>query len=149
MGAAEAIEPDSAPTPPLIELRVDAEPTQLGVVRAVAGTIAAQADFDLDTIADIRLAVDEAASYLVVRAVPGSQLWCMFRNTGNVLAIAVSAATTGEDQSLRQSFGTACPQGHHAIAAFKPNATPLQRSSASARAPQRPAHRSAARRRLA
>ena len=70
-----------------------------------AGTIAAQADFDLDTIADIRLAVDEAASYLVVRAVPGSQLWCMFRNTGNVLAIAVSAATTGEDQSLRQSFG--------------------------------------------
>ncbi len=105
MGAAEAIEPTTDRSAPAVELRVDAAASQLGVVRAIAGTIAAQADFDLDTIADIRLAVDEAASYLVVRARPGSQLHCTFRSGDGELVVAVSAATESDDLSLRHSFG--------------------------------------------
>jgi serine/threonine-protein kinase RsbW len=47
-------------------------------IRAVASDLAARADFDLDAISDLRMAVDEACATLVDVAAPGSSLRCTF-----------------------------------------------------------------------
>lgn len=92
-------------TDPAVELRVRAEPGQLGVIRAVAATMATQCDFDLDEIADVRLAADEASSYLIVRAQPQATLSCRFLVQPGSLKMAVSTATVDSDASARRSFG--------------------------------------------
>jgi serine/threonine-protein kinase RsbW len=59
-------------------MQVRANATALPPLRVVAADLAARADFDLDTVADLRLAVDEAASELVTIAVPDAVLTCTF-----------------------------------------------------------------------
>src|SRR3954471_15896609 len=47
-----------------LELRVPTTPTQLPAVRAMAGDLAMRMDYDLDSVEDLRLAVDEACATL-------------------------------------------------------------------------------------
>ncbi len=61
-----------------VEVRVSAEASQLPVMRAVIGDLAMRADFDVDSIADLRLAVDEVCSSLVRIAAPAATLVCRF-----------------------------------------------------------------------
>ncbi|RZQ62001.1 ATP-binding protein [Amycolatopsis suaedae] len=61
-----------------IEIRLGADLAHLPIIRGVASNIAMRADFDLDTIADLRLAVDEACSELITRATTGSSMRCRF-----------------------------------------------------------------------
>jgi serine/threonine-protein kinase RsbW len=61
-----------------VEIRIAADPAQLPTLRALAETVALLADFTLDEVSDVRLAVDEAASILVPDAVPGATLSCLF-----------------------------------------------------------------------
>ena len=91
------VDPDPA-TENLVEVRVAAEPAQLPVMRAVVGDLAMRADYDIDSIADLRLAVDEACSSLVRLAAPDATLICRFRTDDSSLAI--SAEVTSKD-----SFG--------------------------------------------
>ena len=100
--SATAAEPGASP---IVELRVSAEPSQLSIVRAVSAAIAGQADFDLDAIADVRLAMDEACSILIVRAIPGTALSCRFRTGGNGLTVAISAPVIDSDSAGQRSFG--------------------------------------------
>ena len=102
MAAAEGPEPGAAP---IVELRVSAEPSQLSIVRAVSAAIAGQADFDLDAIADVRLAMDEACSILIVRAIPGTALSCRFSTGINRLAVAISAPVIDTESTGQRSFG--------------------------------------------
>ena len=51
-------------------VQVKASALDLPPLRVVAADLAARAEFDLDTVADLRLAVDEAASELVTVAAP-------------------------------------------------------------------------------
>lgn len=60
-------------------IEVNITPTQIATVRAVAADLAARADFDLDAVADLRMAVDEACSTLATLAQPGSRLHCTLR----------------------------------------------------------------------
>lgn len=62
-----------------VEMRLAADAVQLPVVRAVAVNVAMRADFDLDAISDLGLAVDEACSSLILLAHPQAQLTCRFR----------------------------------------------------------------------
>ncbi|QWF80090.1 ATP-binding protein [Amycolatopsis sp. CA-230715] len=85
-----------------IELRLPADLAQLPIIRGLASTISTREDFDLDAIADLRLAVDEAASTLITRAAPGSTMICTFalegdelRFTGRVLTHEQEAPSTG------------------------------------------------------
>lgn len=85
-----------------VELRLAADLTHLPVVRSVGANIATRADFDLDAIADLRLAIDEACSVLVARAMPGSKIVCVFalvagefRFTGQVNSVVDSTPSTG------------------------------------------------------
>ena len=59
-------------------VRVGATAAQLPPLRVVAGDLAARADFDLDAVADLRLAVDEAAAELVAVAAPDASITCTF-----------------------------------------------------------------------
>lgn len=88
-----------------VEVRVAAELGQLSLVRALAETVALLADLTLDEVADVRLAVDEVASGLIVAATAGSMLCCEFtvgRNSVSVRAAAVSAQESLPEQN---SFG--------------------------------------------
>ena len=49
-------------------MRIPADLSQLFVLRSLAATLALREDFDLDQVEDVKLAVDEMCSALVLRA---------------------------------------------------------------------------------
>jgi serine/threonine-protein kinase RsbW len=61
-----------------VEVRTSANAALIPTIRAVASDLAARADFDLDAISDLRMAVDEACATLVDVAAPTSTLRCTF-----------------------------------------------------------------------
>jgi serine/threonine-protein kinase RsbW len=61
-----------------VEIRTSASAALIPTIRAVASDLAARADFDLDAISDLRMAVDEACATLVDVAAPTSHLVCTF-----------------------------------------------------------------------
>ena len=61
-----------------VEVRTSASAALIPTIRAVASDLAARADFDLDAISDLRMAVDEACATLVDVAAPRSDLRCTF-----------------------------------------------------------------------
>ncbi len=61
-----------------VEVRTAASAALIPTIRAVASDLAARADFDLDAISDLRMAVDEACATLVDVAAPRSALHCTF-----------------------------------------------------------------------
>ena len=89
-----------------IELKVPAEARYLPIIRSLAATIAMREDFDLDFVADLKLAVDEACSMLSGAAWPGTELRCRFRVTGDTIAVQATALSTVEALPLdTTSFG--------------------------------------------
>jgi serine/threonine-protein kinase RsbW len=62
-----------------VEVRTSASAALIPTIRAVASDLAARADFDLDAISDLRMAVDEACATLVDLAAPSATLLCTFR----------------------------------------------------------------------
>ncbi|MCE3556153.1 ATP-binding protein [Pseudonocardia sp. RS11V-5] len=71
--------PGTVETPgSVVEVRTSASASLIPTIRAVASDLAARADFDLDAISDLRMAVDEACATLVDVAAPGSALRCTF-----------------------------------------------------------------------
>lgn len=96
-------------TNPVVELRVRADPRQLPVLRAVAATIAMQENFDLDAVADIRLAMDEACTRLIMRAANDAILLCRFQHIDRTLRVAVSTTlgteTWGTENPGQRTFG--------------------------------------------
>lgn len=65
--------------PAVVEVRTSATAALIPTIRAVASDLAARADFDLDAISDLRMAVDEACATLVDVAAPATMLQCTFR----------------------------------------------------------------------
>ncbi|TQS42206.1 ATP-binding protein [Cryptosporangium phraense] len=63
---------------------------QLPVLRAIATSIALRADADLDRVADLRLAVDEACTALVRAAGPGEPLHCRFTSHPDAVELEVA-----------------------------------------------------------
>lgn len=88
-----------------IELRIGARLEQLPIIRSLAATVAIRADFDLDSIADLKLAVDEACSTLITRAIPGSLLTCRFSARGNEIRFLGMATSASTAEPRRDSFG--------------------------------------------
>jgi serine/threonine-protein kinase RsbW len=75
LGSTSSAELDGAST---VEVRTSASAALIPTIRAVASDLAARADFDLDAISDLRMAVDEACATLVDVAAPSSMLRCTF-----------------------------------------------------------------------
>lgn len=90
--------------PNVVEVRVLADPEQLPVMRAVVGDLAMRADFDVDTIADLRLAVDEACSSLVRIAAERSQLVGRFRTENDVLEFTAEVNSPDASGPRKNTF---------------------------------------------
>ncbi|WP_133850342.1 ATP-binding protein [Labedaea rhizosphaerae] len=88
-----------------IEIRLPAEPDQLSLLRTVAGAIAMRADFDLDAIADLKIAVDEACSMLIMQAAKGAVLRCTFGTDEDGIVVQSEVATDGNEPLDDTAFG--------------------------------------------
>ncbi|MFI5956657.1 ATP-binding protein [Cryptosporangium sp. NPDC051539] len=93
---------DRATLDDAVEVICPATAEQLPVLRAIATSIALRADADLDRVADLRLAVDEACSALVRAAGPGEPLHCRFVRHADAVEVVVAVwspcPTTPEDE---------------------------------------------------
>nr|WP_253865563.1 ATP-binding protein [Prauserella halophila] len=88
-----------------IELRLGANLTHLPIVRSIAANLAARADFDLDAISDLRLAVDEACSTLITSAENGSTMRCRFTIESDELRFHGTVPSPDQDPPSTASFG--------------------------------------------
>ncbi|MFI9814684.1 ATP-binding protein [Saccharothrix variisporea] len=88
-----------------VELRMAADPTQLSIVRAVAADIAMRQDYDLDSIEDLKLAVDEACSTLISLAVPSAVLSARFVVAGPAVQVFTAVRSKRSAPPDRDSFG--------------------------------------------
>ncbi|MEU7766644.1 anti-sigma factor [Nocardia sp. NPDC049190] len=79
-----------------VSVRIPAAARHLAMVRGMADTVCLVADFPLDAAADIRLAISEIASMLIVDAVPGSLLGCAFTYSANRMDVRVDAVSERE-----------------------------------------------------
>lgn len=61
-----------------LELHTAASPIVIPTIRTVAADLAARADFDLDSIDDLRMAVDDVCAMLVRLAAVNATLSCRF-----------------------------------------------------------------------
>jgi len=91
---------------PSVEVRTSASAALIPTIRAVASDLAARADFDLDAISDLRMAVDEVCATLVDLAAPSSTLLCTFRVRLDTIEVhaQVQAAHPGAEVST-DTFG--------------------------------------------
>lgn len=86
-------------------IQVNASPAELPPLRVVAADLAARADFDLDAVADLRLAVDEAASELVAVAAPDALLTCVFSLDATRMEVTSSVQARPGTTLRQDSFG--------------------------------------------
>ncbi len=86
-----------------IQVRADFE--DLAMLRAVAETVALQADFGIDEVTDIRLALEEVATALIQDAVPDTELDCTIGYSGAGVQIRVSVLTTSGDGPDQRGIG--------------------------------------------
>jgi serine/threonine-protein kinase RsbW len=94
-----------AETPAPVEVRVHADPALIPSVRAVAADLAARADFDLDAVSDLRMAVDEACSALVPLAREGGQLRCGFVMSEGRIDVICRVPVRHEATLRQDTFG--------------------------------------------
>ncbi|GAB3456952.1 ATP-binding protein [Actinophytocola sediminis] len=88
-----------------IELRIGAELTNLPIIRSLAASIAMRADYDLDSIADLKLAVDEACSTLITRAAVDATLQCGFTVSKDEIRFQVTISSASDQVPSSDSFG--------------------------------------------
>ncbi|WP_067545311.1 anti-sigma factor [Nocardia crassostreae] len=88
-----------------VEIGVAASVSQLPIVRGLAETLVLLSDFTLDEVADIRLAVDEAASTLIALAAPNTTLQCVFTVGEKDLTVRVGGIAAAAGLPDQRSFG--------------------------------------------
>ena len=87
---------DDVPNPASVELRVAARLENLAVLRTLVGAAATFEDLDVDKVADLRLAVDEACTALIRASVPDSILTVVIDPRDDEVLITASATCRGE-----------------------------------------------------
>lgn len=97
------VEPET-PAANQAEVRVPADAAQLAVMRAVVGDLAMRADYDVDTIADLRLAVDEACTSLIRLADPEATLVCRFHSADDQLSVTAEVSSTDAFGPRKDTF---------------------------------------------
>lgn len=89
-----------------VEVRTSANAALIPTIRAVASDLAARADFDLDAISDLRMAVDEACATLVDVAAPTSTLRCLFLVRPERIEVRVEVQASSADAAVStDTFG--------------------------------------------
>ena len=93
-----------------VEVRTSATAALIPTIRAVASDLAARADFDLDAISDLRMAVDEACATLASVARGDEPLTVVFEATRESLRIDAWVPTEDGVDVPRDGFGWAVLQ---------------------------------------
>ena len=88
-----------------VEIRVVAAPETIVTVRTVGGDLALRADFSLDAVDDLKLAVDEACTTLAALARPGTALSCTFSLDEERITVTASVSTLGPTGLPTDTFG--------------------------------------------
>lgn len=89
-----------------LELRTAASPIAIPTIRTVAADLAARADFDLDSIDDLRMAVDDVCAMLVRLAAVSATLSCRFTVWPEWIEVAAEVEADHSAQPLpTASFG--------------------------------------------
>lgn len=89
-----------------VEIRTSASAALIPTIRAVASDLAARADFDLDAISDLRMAVDEACATLVEIAAPSSTLRCTFMVRPEHISVEAEVQAADSDATVStDTFG--------------------------------------------
>lgn len=88
-----------------IEIRVAADAAWVPSLRVIAADLATRADFDLDAVSDLRMAVDEACAELVGAARPDAEMLCRFTTEQDRITMTASVPVTGRAAISREGFG--------------------------------------------
>jgi serine/threonine-protein kinase RsbW len=88
-----------------MDIRFPADPSRLPLLRSVAGALAAAQDYDIDTIADLRMAVDELAATVVKRARPGSVIACVLEADPDGMTVTASSPVDNPTPVDQTTFG--------------------------------------------
>ncbi|MDQ4091926.1 MAG: hypothetical protein M3143_00420 [Actinomycetota bacterium] len=88
-----------------VVMQVAAQASELPPLRLVAADLAVRADFDLDTVEDLRLAVDEAAAELVAVAAADAVLTCTLWLDTVQMKVTVSVPAKPGARVRQDSFG--------------------------------------------
>ena len=91
-------------SPDAIELRVSANLENLAVLRTLVGTVGTLSDHDVDAVADLRLAVDEACTRLIRSASPDAMLVVVVDPRDDVVVVEASAECDSQDVVAPGSF---------------------------------------------
>lgn len=99
---------DSRPEEPVrfLELRTAASSMMIPTIRTIAADLAARADFDLDSIDDLRMAADDLCDMLLSIAADTAILSCRFTVSSERIEVAVEVdVDEGADPLPTGSFG--------------------------------------------
>lgn len=77
----------------VIELSVPARTSYVSLVRSATSAVCAQADFPIDALDDLRLAVDEACALVIADAPVDAELTARWRVSGPAVEIDISCPT--------------------------------------------------------
>ncbi len=88
---------DGARSERVLEVRVAARLENLAVVRTLIGAVGTFEDLDLDAVADLRLAVDEACTRLIRSASPDASLILVFDPRPNEVVVDVATTAVSSD----------------------------------------------------
>jgi serine/threonine-protein kinase RsbW len=97
MSGAESDRPKPRPLGEPVEFRVAAKLESLAVVRTLVNALGTLEDLDLDAIADLRLALDEACTRLIRSAARDATLVVKVEPHPSELVITASAPCIGAD----------------------------------------------------
>jgi hypothetical protein len=93
------------PQDQVITLQVNAAAPDLAPLRVVVADFAARANFELDAVEDLRLAVDGAASQLVAVSAPGTLLTCVLSLDTAQIGVTASVPSRPGTTLRQDSFG--------------------------------------------
>ncbi len=87
-----------------VEVGFPAETANMAIARTVAAAVAARADLTVDQIEDVRLAIDEAAAYLITHASADARvrgrLWVEGATFHALLSCSTDATSTPEPEAF-------------------------------------------------
>ena len=97
------------PGPSAVEVRVAAQLENLAVLRTLVGAVGTFSDLDVDAVADLRLAVDEACTRLIRSATANAVLVVVVDPRDDAVVVEASTECSGDDVLGREaSVGTCC-----------------------------------------
>lgn len=76
-----------------VAIQVSAELTQLTMLRALTETVCLIADFTISAVTDIRIAVDEIATVLLLAAAPGAEIACELTYAETAMTVRIASVS--------------------------------------------------------